>query len=80
MAPTKLESRQWSCSELAGSNAEMLQVKREAESKEELERKIRSLAVVQIVFHTSLTVSPFKHADPVCKGLRTRDSSSERSS
>ena len=41
MAPTKLESRQWSCSELAGSNAEMLQVKREAESKEELERKIK---------------------------------------
>ena len=41
MAPKKLESRTRSCSELAGSNTEMLQVKREAESKDELERKIQ---------------------------------------
>ena len=78
MAPKKLESRTRSCSELAGSNTEMLQVKREAESKDELERK--SPTVVGCFCHLSLTMFPFKHTDPVCKGVRTRDFSSERSS
>lgn len=36
-----MPSKQWSCSELETSNGDMLKVKREAEDKEELERKIK---------------------------------------
>lgn len=36
-----LPSRQWSCSELADSHQELLDVKRESEATEDLERKIK---------------------------------------
>lgn len=41
MANRELKSRQWSCSELGDANDRMLKVKREAEDKEELQRKIQ---------------------------------------
>ena len=45
-----------------------------------LSERFRSLTVVGCFCHLSLTMFPFKHTDPVCKGVRTRDFSSERSS
>lgn len=48
-----LPSRQWSCSELANSNKEMLEVKREGESRDDLEKRIKEPLVLYIFMCSS---------------------------
>ena len=54
-----LPSRQFSCSDLADANKEMLEVKREGESRDELERKIKEPLVLYMCLcaHQTLQIS-----------------------
>ena len=51
-----MPSPQWSCSELEQSNQKMLKVNREAEDKQDLERKIKETLMVDAAY--GLFVSP----------------------